>query len=131
MAPSAAPVIVALVLSLGRLPPVAADEPRKGSRERVGLAELTEHIERVVPALLEESGVPGAAVGIVHGGRVVYLSGFGWTDVARAARVEPTTLFNVGSISKTVAAWGVMSMVEDEVFGLDTEVGDLLPSTLR
>ena len=52
--------------------------------------------------------------------------GYGFADVAQSIPVTPTTGFNVGSISKTIAAWGVMTLVERGELGLDTPVDTYL-----
>ena len=66
-----------------------------------------------VPTLLEETLVPGAAVALLRNGEVVWITGHGYADLERRTPVEPSTVFNIGSISKTVAAWGVMRLVDD------------------
>jgi CubicO group peptidase (beta-lactamase class C family) len=110
-------ILVLIVLHLAPTLAVAGDR---------SIGQLLDHLEQVVPALLEETGVPGAAVGVVRDGRVVYLAGFGSAGGEHAGRVTPATLFNVGSISKTITAWGAMSLVESGAMGLETPVGDLL-----
>lgn len=90
----------------------AGDTPRSASA-------FEEHLERIVPALLDSTGVPGAAVGLVADGRVVGLRGFGVADRAAGSPVGPRTVFNVGSISKTLSAWGVMRLVEEGRVELD------------
>ena len=53
---------------------------------------------KVVPALLEEHAVPGAAVALVRGGEVAWAEGFGMADVAAKRPVTADTIFNIGSI---------------------------------
>jgi CubicO group peptidase (beta-lactamase class C family) len=83
-------------------------------------------LDERVPRYLEESRVPGAAVALIQNGDVVYQRGFGYADLERRVPVTPQTGFNVGSISKTVAAWGVMRLVEENRIGLDTPVEQYL-----
>ena len=80
------------------------------------------HLDNLVPALLGQSGVPGAAVALVMDGEVVALRGYGSADPATGAPVTDTTTFNVGSISKLVTAWAVMGLVEKGRIALDTPV---------
>ncbi|MBT8401121.1 MAG: class A beta-lactamase-related serine hydrolase [Rhodothermia bacterium] len=79
-------------------------------------------IEAAVPGYLENFLVPGAAVALIEGGEIVYEKGFGMADIAEGKRVTPSTGFNIGSISKTVAAWGVMRLVEEGRIELDAPV---------
>jgi len=55
--------------------------------------------------------VPGAAVAVVQGDRVVYARGFGWRNLEKKLPVTPDTLFAIGSCSKafTAASLGIMA----------------------
>lgn len=79
-------------------------------------------LDEVVPSFLERSGVPGGAVALVRNGEVVMLRGYGLADREQNKPVTATTVFNVGSISKTVTAWGIMRLVEQKKIGLDDPV---------
>jgi CubicO group peptidase (beta-lactamase class C family) len=48
--------------------------------------------------------------------------GCGYADLAGEREVGPETVFNIGSISKTVAAWGLMELVEEKKLALDAPV---------
>src|SRR5690606_9419985 len=81
----------------------------------------------LVPAALERSGIPGAAVAVVHDGQVLTARGYGWADTGSAGGeprpVDPDrTLFRVGSISKVFVATAVMQLVEQGRIDLDADV---------
>ncbi|HEY5657822.1 MAG TPA: serine hydrolase domain-containing protein [Myxococcota bacterium] len=82
--------------------------------------------EKIVPALLEQHAVPGVAVALVREGEVVWADGFGMADVSAARPVTADTIFNIGSISKVVTAWGVMRLVERGELDLDAPVSGSL-----
>ena len=71
-------------------------------------------------ALLD--GVPGVAVARVHGGELAWSIGCGYADAESEEPVTGRTVFNIGSISKSVAAWGLMRLVESEEIELDAPV---------
>ena len=121
-------LVLTLLGALALSSSLPASEPdRESDRESDrDVAAFARHLEETVPALLVESGVPGAAVAVVHGGRTAYLSGFGLADRETGVRVGPDTMFNVGSISKTITAWGVLSLVDAGRLGLDSPVASLL-----
>lgn len=87
------------------------------SMRNAELDDLVVELEQLIPEQLEGRHVPGAAVAVLRDGQVVYQRGFGLADEGRP--IEPTTGFNVASISKPVAAWGVMKLVEDGKVDLD------------
>lgn len=65
----------------------------------------------MVPAAMEELGVPGVALGVLHESRV-YTAGFGVTSLDNPLPVDEHTVFQIGSISKTFTATAVMRLVE-------------------
>lgn len=83
---------------------------------------LPARIDERMPALLAQYGVPGAAVGLIRGGKVVWVKGYGLADVQKAVPVTADSIFNVGSISKSLTAWGVMRLVDEGKISLDAPV---------
>ena len=95
-----------------------ASPPPPGSREALFVRQT---IARM-PGYLAEFGVPGGAVALIANGRVVMAQGFGEADAAHHLPVGRATMFNIGSTSKSVTAWGAMRLVEQGKFGLDDPV---------
>lgn len=95
--------------------------------EQVPIDRLTDELQREIPALLSASQIPGCAIAIVREGRVVWTQGFGVRSSASGGEVSPDTLFEVGSISKTVFAYAVMKLCEKRVLDLDTPLVSYMP----
>lgn len=70
--------------------------------------------------LLRETGVPGAALGIVQDGRLAWQRGFGVKDAALGTPVDAGTVFEAASVSKTVFAYVALKLCERGTLGLDT-----------
>ena len=71
-------------------------------------------------------GIPGVALAAVDDGEISWAGGYG---VARdGTAVQATTLFQAASISKAVAAIGVLHLVEHGVLDLDEDVNVKLRS---
>ena len=83
-------------------------------------------LEATVPEVLARHDAVGAALALVRDGEVVWAEGFGTADTAAAGTVTAETVFNAGSISKTVTAWGVMRLVEQGMIELDEPVATYL-----
>ena len=77
-------------------------------------------LDEKIPAWLEEFIVPGAAIALIDNGEVIFQKGYGYADVKNQVKINSQTGFNIGSISKTVTAWGVMKLVEDGKIELDS-----------
>ena len=68
-------------------------------------------LEDLVQRAMTRHRVPGAAIGVLHGGRE-HVAALGVTNVEHPLPVTPDTLFALGSITKTVTAMAVMRLVE-------------------
>ena len=80
---------------------------------------LTE-LDEKIPIWLKEFIVPGTAIALIDNGEVILQKGYGYADVKNKVKINSQTGFNIGSISKTVAAWGVMKLVEEGKIDLDS-----------
>src|SRR5262245_16894417 len=63
-----------------------------------GLAEF----DKLMASFIESNKVPGAALAIAKGGRLVYSRGFGYSDVEKKEPVAPDALFRIASVSKPI-----------------------------
>lgn len=84
--------------------------------------QFVEEIDEKIPQILEEFSIPGAAIAIIKNGEIVLEKGYGFADIEKGVKVDLQTGFNVGSISKPVAAWGVMKLVHEGKIDLDSPV---------
>ena len=71
-------------------------------------------------------GVPGAAIGVEHEG-TQETTGLGVTSIEDPLEVDGETLFQIGSITKTVTGTLVMQLVERGELELDAPVREYLP----
>ncbi len=78
--------------------------------------------------LFASSGVPGMAIAVVHGGKVVYSKGFGVRNIVTKEKVDPDTVFQLASLSKPVGATVVARRIAAGGVEWDTPVHRLLPS---
>ncbi len=72
--------------------------------------------------------IPGLAVAIVQGGKVVFEKGFGVRELGMEDPVTPNTLFRIGSTTKALTSLLVAALVDDGRFGWETPAIDILPS---
>ncbi len=96
-----------------------ARQPSVPSRVSSRKTLLTE-LEKLIPALMSASSVPGASVAVVWDGTVALRRGFGIRDATSKASVVAETIFEAGSMSKPVFAYVVLKAVEKGVLDLDT-----------
>lgn len=94
--------------------------------------ELEAFVDGVVRQSIATDHLVGVAVSVVQAGAVILEKGYGFADLEAGRRVDPdTTLFRIGSITKTFTWIGLMKAVEAGKLGLDDPVNDYLPPELR
>src|SRR5690606_5162273 len=64
----------------------------------------TAQLDTLVPQWMARTGVPGVAISVVHEGRTLYARGFGVRQVGSDAPVDADTVFQLASLSKSLAA---------------------------
>jgi len=89
---------------------------------------LIRYLETEIPSLLQRGRTtPGAAMALVADAKLLWSRGFGVTDRTTNAPVQDSTVFEFGSISKTVFAYVAMKACEEGVLGLDTPLTKYTP----
>lgn len=103
---------------------MARAKAAKAARADSRLAGLDGFVRR----RMRDWDVPGAAVGVVERGRVIYAKGFGVCDVKRDAPVTEDTPFYIASCTKAFTATAVGMLVEEGKLAWDTPVREYIPS---
>ncbi len=90
-------------------------------------ADAESWLDGFMPYALESGDVAGAVVVVVKDGQALLVKGYGYSDVAARAPVDPErTLFRPGSTSKLFTWTAVMQLVELGKLNLDRDVNDYL-----
>jgi CubicO group peptidase (beta-lactamase class C family) len=84
-------------------------------------------IETVARDELKQRQAPGAAVAVVHEGRVIYSRGFGVANVETGEEVRPEMLFRLGSTTKMFTAGAVVLLAEQGKLDLNAPIGRHIP----
>ena len=87
---------------------------------------LLRTVSDAVVAAMKASLVPGVAIGILAGNREEHAT-FGLASLSSMLPVTPETLFQIGSISKTVTATAVWRLIDEGVLDLDAPVRTYIP----
>lgn len=88
-------------------------------KETKEIEHFVSELDQKIPQLLNDFSVPGTAIAIIENGEIILQKGYGYANIDKGIKVTNTTGFNIGSISKTVAAWGVMKLVQEGKINLD------------
>jgi len=85
-------------------------------------------LEAFMESAMAKAKVPGAAIAIVHGQKVIYEKGFGVRELGKNEPVTPETLFMIGSTTKSLTTLMMARLVDEGKFSWDTPVTQVLPS---
>ncbi|EAR01462.1 serine hydrolase [Maribacter sp. HTCC2170] len=88
-------------------------------KEKKEIDQFVNELDQKIPQLLNDFIVPGTAIAIIENGEIILQKGYGFSNIDKGTQVTNTTGFNIGSISKTIAAWGVMKLVQEGKIDLD------------
>ena len=84
-----------------------------------------EEFDRQFSELLNRWKVPGASIAIMTNGRPVFVRGYGWSDVEKQEKVEPSSLFRIAGVSIPLTAVAVLRLVQDGKLTLEQKALDL------
>ncbi|MDQ4120686.1 MAG: beta-lactamase family protein [Acidobacteriota bacterium] len=85
-------------------------------------------IDDYVRAQMSERHIPGVAIAVVRGGKIVKIEGYGLANVELNVPVTKDTVFEIGSVSKQITAVAIMLLVEDGKINLDEKISKYLPT---
>jgi CubicO group peptidase (beta-lactamase class C family) len=89
---------------------------------------LLAEFESYIATTLVDLDVPGTAVGVVQGGEVVFLRGFGVREKGRPEPVTADTLLRIGSVTKSFSSLLAATLVDAGQLTWNTPLVDLLPT---
>jgi CubicO group peptidase (beta-lactamase class C family) len=90
-------------------------------------ADIESFLDGVMPLQLAREDIAGAVIAVVKDGKILFVKGYGYSDVAKRTPVSPeATLFRPGSISKLFTWTAVMQLVEQGKLDLDSDVNRYL-----
>ena len=81
---------------------------------------LVADLDKLIPELMEEAGVPGLSIAIIKDANLYWRRGFGVKNIVSREPVDNDTVFELASVSKTVFAYAVMKLCEKGIINLDT-----------
>jgi CubicO group peptidase (beta-lactamase class C family) len=83
-------------------------------------------LDTFVAAQMAQRRIPGLSLAIIQDGRIVEARAYGVTEPGGSVPVSANTLFQAGSISKSVSALGALRLVEQGKLDLDADVNRTL-----
>ena len=111
---------------LSLLPLAACSRENRAAASSGVPPDLILKLEAEIPELLVAERVPGVSIAIIDNGSVAWSRGFGVEHSVTKAPVDVGSLFEAGSVSKTVFAYAVLKLCEKGVLDLDTPLASYI-----
>jgi CubicO group peptidase (beta-lactamase class C family) len=84
-------------------------------------------LDGLAKKLMSRTGIPGLAIAVVHQDKVVYAKGFGVRKVGSPEKIDTDTVFQLASLSKSVASTVVAGLVGQGLVAWDDPISKYLP----
>ena len=110
--------------STGAMPPPRFADPERARK----LAAAFPEIERQFTAWFERYKRPGAVMGIIVDGELVWVKTAGVQDTETRAPVTPDSVFRIASMTKSFTAMAVLKLRDEAKLSLDDPVSRYVPS---
>ncbi|MFX1427523.1 MAG: serine hydrolase domain-containing protein [Promethearchaeota archaeon] len=83
-------------------------------------------LEKIIREYMRKYKVPGLAISIYQDNDIVFSKGFGARNLKEFLPMTPQTLIGIGSITKSLTAFGIMKLVERNEISLGDSVSKYL-----
>ena len=84
-------------------------------------------VDKIVTAMMQLYDIPGVSLALVKDGKVLYTQGYGKANTVTGAAVTENTVFEIGSVTKSMTTTDIMQLVEEGKVDLDAPVATYLP----
>lgn len=91
------------------------------------VAEAIKKIEAHIQQHVQKRQIPGCAIAVVFRNQIIYMHGFGVRSMGKEGKIDPDTVFQLGSISKPIAATLTALLEHQGLLNVEDPVSDYLP----
>ena len=108
----------------GSVPPPRFSDPERARK----LAAAFPEIEKLFAAWVERRRMPGAVLGVVIDGELVWVKAAGVQDTASKVPVTPDTVFRIASMTKSFTAMAILKLRDEGKLSLDDPAERYVPA---
>ena len=88
---------------------------------------LEAEIDAYVEEMMDATGLPGFAIGVVKDGELAYAKGFGVANVETGEPVTPQTVFQLAEVTMAPTTLAMLQLAEEGKIDLDAPITEYLP----
>jgi CubicO group peptidase (beta-lactamase class C family) len=86
-----------------------------------------QNLDQLIPKLMAQVDIPGLAISVIKNSKIIWTKGFGKASGESNFKVDENTIFEAGSLSKPVFAYGVSKLAVSGKMDLDKPLTEYMP----
>ncbi len=90
-------------------------------------ADISKQVDKIFTPLVTSKQIPGVAVAVISGGKVLYKKGYGVTDLSEKSPMTTDAVFDLASVSKQFTATSVLMLAQQGKLSLQDDIAKYLP----
>lgn len=94
------------------------DTPPPGGNTQADIATVDNNVTN----FMKTYNIPGASLAVSRNGKLVYIKGYGYADVAANTKVTPQSRFRLASCSKTYTGVAMLKLIQEGKLSLTAKV---------
>lgn len=108
--------------------PDAADRIRQVEKNLIATAHIEEDSTHTIQERMAFYHIQGLSIAVIHNYKLEWAKGYGWADRDQKIPVTTETLFQAGSISKSLNSVGLLKLAQDKRVDLYADINTYLRS---
>jgi CubicO group peptidase (beta-lactamase class C family) len=84
--------------------------------------EIKKKLRKHIIASMKKEDIPGLAISLIDKNGIIWTEGFGFTDRSKSRKVDPDTIFSIGSTTKSITAVAFLRAVQKDIISLDDKL---------
>jgi len=81
--------------------------------------------------IMDSHHIAGVAATVIKDCEIVWKRNYGWANIEKQQKVDESTIFTLGSVSKTITATALMQLWEKGYFGIHHWINNYLPEDVQ
>jgi CubicO group peptidase (beta-lactamase class C family) len=115
------------VLSSAMVSAAVLVNPRNLLGQSAAVQPVFARLDEFIARHMRETGAPGMTLALANRDGLIRVSTYGFADTKTKARVEPETMFEIGSISKSFVALALLQLRDEGKLDLNKPVIEYVP----
>ncbi|AXT20310.1 class A beta-lactamase-related serine hydrolase [Flavobacteriaceae bacterium AU392] len=100
----------------------------KNSKTITSLESILNEFGHQLQKDIEDDGINGSiSAAIVKGNKIIWSNAYGTSDIDNNTIADSTTIYRIGSVSKSFTSFLMMQLVEEKIIELDDPIENYLP----